>query len=191
MKIGRSELQTNGAMTMKHAHVYRALLVAVLATAPAAFAGTPGDVEPNQVVDLRDLVNIRNAQGQSGSPGFIGADVDVNGTVDRGDIWLWRQNFPSVGSPAGLTTKFPSALSWPAVPGGGNEYEDVPIGQDHDCMRHRWTGLHGPGRGCGPAHHIPRATEIRRPTDQRHGRFQSEIVERAGRRRTRGGVRSR
>ncbi len=60
---------------------------------------TPGDVEPNEVVDLRDLLQIRNALGQTGSPGFIGADVDANGIVDTGDIWLWRQNFPHVGTP--------------------------------------------------------------------------------------------
>ena len=59
---------------------------------PAA-AQTPGDVEPNAVVDLRDLIQIRNALGQAGAPGFIGEDVDDSGIVDDMDVLIWRQNY--------------------------------------------------------------------------------------------------
>ncbi len=75
------------------------VLTMPLLTAGLALAGTTGDVEPNQAVDLRDLLQIRNALGQTGAPGFIGADVDNNGLINSVDMVLWRQNFPFVGTP--------------------------------------------------------------------------------------------
>lgn len=74
------------------------LLVAPLVVATAAFAVPPGDTEPNEVVDLRDLLAIRNTFGQTGTPAFVGADLDSNGVVDNGDLLIWRQNFPFIGS---------------------------------------------------------------------------------------------
>lgn len=62
-------------------------------------AEPPGDADGNQVVDLRDLIAIRNAFGQTGPGGFNDADVNGDGVVDQADLLLWRQNFPSVGSP--------------------------------------------------------------------------------------------
>ncbi|MCK4660718.1 MAG: PKD domain-containing protein [Phycisphaerae bacterium] len=58
----------------------------------------PGDTEPNEVVDLRDLLAIRNVLGQTGPPGFVGADIDVNGVVDNDDLLIWRQHYPYVGA---------------------------------------------------------------------------------------------
>lgn len=70
----------------------------LLAAASWARAGTLGDVEPNGVVDLRDLLRIRNAVGQAGAPGFIPEDLSNDGLVGGADILIWRANFPQVGT---------------------------------------------------------------------------------------------
>ncbi|MCK4660839.1 MAG: PKD domain-containing protein [Phycisphaerae bacterium] len=71
--------------------------VQALFLVPGLFAAHPGDTEPNQVVDMRDLLAVRNRLGQTGAPGFTGADLDSNGVVDNADLLIWRQNFPYIG----------------------------------------------------------------------------------------------
>jgi len=66
-----------------------------------ASAVPSGDADLNEVVDLRDLLAIRNQIGQSGPPGTVPADVNNNGIVDAADYTVWRVNFPSVGNPSG------------------------------------------------------------------------------------------
>jgi hypothetical protein len=71
------------------------MALAVLGGAAHVQAQVPGDTEPNGAVDLRDLLVIRNAFGQTGEPGFTGADVDENGVVDNDDLLIWRGNYPT------------------------------------------------------------------------------------------------
>ncbi|MBI4717901.1 MAG: hypothetical protein HY763_08875 [Planctomycetes bacterium] len=77
--------------------VLGALLLLGGFAAPAL--AVPGDADANAVVDLRDLLRIRNEQGTTGAPGFSGADADNNGVVDHRDLTVWRQNFPFIGTP--------------------------------------------------------------------------------------------
>jgi hypothetical protein len=73
------------------------MLAAVLWWGPDHVFAVEGDVEPNQAVDLRDLIQIRNNLGASGAPGFIGSDVNEDGVVSFADVLVWRQFFPSIG----------------------------------------------------------------------------------------------
>ncbi len=56
-----------------------------------------GDVDGDGVVNIIDKVEVRNAFGQSGDPGWINADVDCNGVVNILDKVIIRNQFGQTG----------------------------------------------------------------------------------------------
>lgn len=56
-----------------------------------------GDVDGDGVVNILDKVEVRNAFGQSGDPGWINADADCNGVVNILDKVIIRNQFGQTG----------------------------------------------------------------------------------------------
>ena len=64
----------------------------------------PGDVNDDGVVNVQDMVLVRNAIQKTGDPLMIGwVDVDGNGVIDMNDLTAVRQQ---AGQPSAMKTPF-------------------------------------------------------------------------------------